>query len=47
MNEVLLAIWLAQALPCASIYGKRLIEKYGSFGRIYVPGAEGYLGVGI
>lgn len=47
MNEVLLAIWLSQALPCASIYGKRLIEKYGSFGRIYELGAEGYLGVGI
>lgn len=47
MNEVLLAIWLSQALPCASIYGKRLIEKYGSFGRIYELGAEGYLGVGM
>ena len=47
MNEVLLAIWLSQALPCASIYGKRLIEKYGSFGRIYELGAEGYQGVGI
>ena len=47
MNEVLLAIWLSQALPCGSIYGKRLIEKYGSFGRIYELGAEGYQGVGI
>ncbi len=35
MNEKILAIWLSEALGPGSVYGKRLLEQYGSFEAVY------------
>lgn len=47
MEEKILAIWLSEALGTGSIYGKLLVEKYGSFSEIYHLSEKDYEQIGI
>lgn len=47
MEEKIYAMWLSDALGAGSIYGKALIESYGSFSEIYRLSEKGYAEVGI
>lgn len=47
MDDYIYAIWLSCALGPGSIYGGRLIEKYGSFREIYKLKETDYIAAGI